>query len=116
MGDQVYFEDVSEGMELPAEVREPTTAPTGAICWRFGDFYEIHYDKDFAESTGLNGVILHGALKNAMLGSFITNWAGPGRGFTPTDLPVSRHGLPGRTDYGERARESGVPGRQSKPG
>ena len=42
-----------------------------------GDFYEIHYDKDFAKSTGLSGVILHGALKSAFLGQMLTDWIGP---------------------------------------
>jgi acyl dehydratase len=41
-----------------------------------GDFYEIHYDKDFAQSTGLEDVIVHGALKNAFLGQLMTDWMG----------------------------------------
>ncbi len=77
MGDQVYFEDISEGTELPAEVTEPTTRQLVQYAGASGDFYEIHYDKDFAQNTGLSGVIIHGALKNALLGSFVTRWAGP---------------------------------------
>ena len=77
MSEQIYFEDVSEGMELPAEVRDPTTRQLVQYAGASGDFYEIHYDKDFAQSTGLPGVIIHGALKNAMLGSYVTRWAGP---------------------------------------
>ena len=42
------------------------------------DFYQIHYDKDFALNNNLPGVIIHGALKNAWLGQLVTNWAGPG--------------------------------------
>lgn len=41
-----------------------------------GDFYQIHYDKDFAQSTGLKGLIVHGALKNAFLGQLLHDWAG----------------------------------------
>ena len=77
MGQQIYFEDVSEGMELPAEVREPTTRQLVQYAGASGDFYEIHYDKDYAQSIGLPGIIIHGALKNAMLGSYVTRWAGP---------------------------------------
>ena len=42
------------------------------------DFYQIHYDKDFALNNNLPGVIIHGALKNAWLGQLVTGWAGPG--------------------------------------
>jgi acyl dehydratase len=41
-----------------------------------GDFYEIHYDKDFAIGNNLPGPILHGALKNAFLGQLMTDWIG----------------------------------------
>ena len=41
-----------------------------------GDFYQIHYDKDFAQGTGLNGLIVHGALKHAFLGQLVHDWAG----------------------------------------
>jgi acyl dehydratase len=77
MAEQLYFEDVSDGMEIPAEVRQPSTRQLVQYAGASGDFYEIHYDKDFAQETGLNGVIIHGALKNAMLGSYVTHWAGP---------------------------------------
>jgi acyl dehydratase len=39
------------------------------------DFYELHYDKDFAESRGLS-VIVHGRLKAAFMGQLMTNWMG----------------------------------------
>ena len=77
MTEQIYWEDVTEGMELPALVKEPTTRQLVQYAGASGDFYEIHYDKDFAQGTGLTGVIIHGALKNAWLGQLMTDWAGP---------------------------------------
>jgi len=56
MGQQIYFEDVSEGMELPVEVREPTTRQLVQYAGASGDLYEIHYDKPYAESIGLPGI------------------------------------------------------------
>ena len=41
-----------------------------------GDFYQIHYDKDFAQGTGLPDRIVHGALKHALLGRMLHEWAG----------------------------------------
>ena len=77
MEGQVFWEDVSEGSEITALVKNPTTRQLVQYAGASGDFYEIHYDKDFAESTGLPGVIIHGALKNAFLGQLVTDWAGP---------------------------------------
>jgi len=77
MPDEVHWEDVSEGMELPSMVKNPTTRQLVQYAGASGDYYEIHYDKDFAQGTGLEDVILHGALKNAFLGHFVTQWMGP---------------------------------------
>ncbi len=77
MAEQVYWEDVSEGTEMPPLVKNPTTRQLVQYAGSSGDFYEIHYDKDFAQGTGLDGVIIHGALKNAFLGEFVTTWMGP---------------------------------------
>jgi acyl dehydratase len=41
-----------------------------------GDYYQIHYDKDFAVASGLPGVIVHGWLALAFLGQMITDWMG----------------------------------------
>jgi acyl dehydratase len=72
----LYFEDVVEGMDLPPLVKQPTTRQLAQYAGASRDFYEIHYDKDFAQSNGLDGVILHGALKNAFLGQLVTDWIG----------------------------------------
>ena len=77
MAEQVFWEDVTEGMELPALVKEPTTRQLVQYAGASGDFYEIHYDKDFAIGNKLDGPILHGALKSAFLGQLVTDWIGP---------------------------------------
>jgi acyl dehydratase len=77
MPDQIFWEDVSVGGELLPLVKCPTTRQLVQYAGASGDFYEIHYDKDFAQRTGLSGVIVHGALKSAFLGQLVTDWAGP---------------------------------------
>ena len=77
MADQVYWEDVTEGMEMPPLVKHPTTQQLVKYAGASGDYYQIHYDKDFAQGTGLDGIILHGALKSAFLGQYMTDWMGP---------------------------------------
>ena len=77
MAEQVYWEDVSDGMELPSLVEHPSTRQLVQYAGASGDYYEIHYDKEFAQGTGLDSVIIHGALKNAYLGQLVTQWIGP---------------------------------------
>ena len=78
MGSTVFWEDVQEGMEIPALVKNPTTRQLVQYAGASGDFYEIHYDKDFAQGTGLPGPIIHGAIKNAFLAQLVTDWIGEG--------------------------------------
>ena len=76
MSEQVYFEDVEEGTELPTLRKDPTTQQLVMYAGASGDYYQIHYDKDYAKNNGLPDVILHGALKNAYLGQLMTDWIG----------------------------------------
>ena len=77
MAEQVYWDDVEEGEELPPMVKNPTTQQLVKYAGASGDYYQIHYDKDFAVNNDLDNVILHGALKNAFLGHLVTKWMGP---------------------------------------
>ena len=76
MAGQVFYEDVREGMEIPSLVKHPTTRQLVMWAMASGDLYEIHYDRDFAKSHGLDSVILHGRLKAAFLGQLLTDWMG----------------------------------------
>ncbi|MBI2936157.1 MAG: dehydratase [Chloroflexi bacterium] len=76
MGQTLFWEDVQENQELPPLVKQPTTQQLVKYAGASGDFYQIHYDKDFALKNNLPGVIVHGALKNAFLGQLVTNWIG----------------------------------------
>jgi len=73
---QIYFEDVQEGGDLPSLEKCPSTQSLVRWAGASGDYYQIHYDKDFAQSTGLAGVIVHGALKGAYLGQMLGDFAG----------------------------------------
>lgn len=76
MAATLYWDDVKEGQEVPPLVKKPTTQQLVKYAGASGDFYQIHYDKDFALANKLPGVILHGALKNAFLGQLMTDWIG----------------------------------------
>ena len=76
MAGQVYFEDIEVGTELPGLVKYPTTIQLVKYAAASGDYYQIHYDKDFALANGLPGVIVHGWLALSFLGQMVTDWMG----------------------------------------
>jgi acyl dehydratase len=76
MPKQIYFEDVEVGYEIAPLEKNPTTQQLVKYAGASGDFYQIHYDKDFALANKLPGVILHGALKNGFLAQLMTDFAG----------------------------------------
>lgn len=73
---QLYWEDIEVGSNLPDLVKHPTTRQLVQWAGASGDFYQIHYDKDFAINNKLPGQIVHGALKGAWLGQMLTDFAG----------------------------------------
>ena len=76
MPQQLYYEDVEIGSEIAPLVKQPTKRQLVMWAGVSGDYYEIHYDKDFAQSKGLPGVIVHGQLAYSFLGQLITDWIG----------------------------------------
>jgi len=78
MAGQVFYEDIEAASEIPALVKYPTTIQLVKYAGASGDYYQIHYDKDFAIDNGLPGVIVHGWLTLSFLGQMLTDWLGEG--------------------------------------
>jgi acyl dehydratase len=95
MNQTPFWEDVAEGQELPPLEKHPTTQQLVKYAGASGDFYQIHYDKDFAIGTGLDGVIIHGALKNAFLGQLVTDWIGEDGRLTKLTVQYRGMDVPG---------------------
>jgi len=74
---QVYYEDVAEGQEIPALRKHPTRRQLVMWAGASEDYYEIHYDTEFARKNRLTDVVVHGRLKAAFLGQMLTKWIGP---------------------------------------
>lgn len=98
------------GDELPELVKHPTTRQLVQYAGASGDFYEIHYDQEYARSVGLPGVILHGLLKAAFLAQLVTDWAGEARlkSFEASYRGMDVPGVP----YRCRGRVTAVRGRE----
>jgi len=76
MSEQLYYEDIVVGSEITPLLKQPTTRQLVMWAGASGDYYAIHYDKDFAQSKGLPGVIVHGQLVGCFLGQLMTDWMG----------------------------------------
>lgn len=74
MAKQLFFEDVEINAEVPPLVKKPSTQQLVKWAGASGDYYQIHYDKDFALAQGLPGVIVHGRLKSAFMVQLLTDW------------------------------------------
>ena len=72
----VTWAEVQEGMSIPELKKNCSTQQLVVWAAASGDFYQIHYDDQFAKNTGLSGIIVHGALKNAFLGQLVHDWIG----------------------------------------
>jgi acyl dehydratase len=77
MNTPLYFEDVSIGQEIPHSIKETLTTRS-VVKWAAAvkDFYEIHYDKDFARLMGMPDIIAHGPNKCALLSRLLLEWIG----------------------------------------
>ena len=76
MTDQIYYEDIEEGMSLPTLRKRPT--PRQLVMWAgaAGEFSEMHYDIEFAREKGFPGIVVHGMLMTSFLAQLLTDWMG----------------------------------------
>jgi acyl dehydratase len=93
----LFIDDVNVGDELPQLVKQPTTRQLVQYAGASGDFYEIHYDRDYALAQELPGVILHGALKSAFLAQVVTDWMGAGGSLQRFSVRYRDMDVPGDT-------------------
>jgi len=76
MAQQLYYEDVQEGTEVTTLEKLPTTRTLVMWAGASGDFFELHYDKEFATGQGFQNVLVHGRLGAALLSQMLTDWIG----------------------------------------
>lgn len=76
MAEQVYFEDVKEGQELPPIRISPDKQQLVKFAAGSGDFNPLHFDEKFANNMGLPETIVHGRFKYALIGRVVNEWIG----------------------------------------
>ncbi len=78
MSEQVSYDSVAVGAQVPAVSYPVTRLSLVKYCGASGDFNVIHWNERLARSVGLPDVIAHGMFTMAQAGRFVTDWAGPG--------------------------------------
>ena len=76
--EQIYYDDVEEGMELPKYIYHPT--PTHLFRWSAAieNFHRIHYDLDFGLNHDRNpSILVHGSWKQSVVPQYIKDWTSP---------------------------------------
>lgn len=97
MNKQIYYEDVAVGDEIPALHKKPTTRQLVMWAGASGDYNPIHYDKDFALSRNLPGVVVHGQYAGCFLGQMITDWIGQEGVVQKLNIAYKGMNLPGNS-------------------
>jgi acyl dehydratase len=67
---------IEVGTKLEEKVFYVDRAMLKAYADASGDQNPIHQDEAFAKSVGLSNVIAHGMLTMALVGNYVTQWAG----------------------------------------
>jgi acyl dehydratase len=97
MPEAKYWDDVNEGDEFT--LTEGMSSQR-LVVWAAasGDFYQIHYDDDFAKGNNLPDIIVHGALKGMLVGRLLDELCGDDGAIKDWDvsyrgMDIARHDI-----------------------
>ena len=73
---KIHFEDVEIGDEIDPVRQNVTPRQLVQYAAVSQDFTPIHYNTAYAQGAGHDDIIIHGALKTALLSQMLADWAG----------------------------------------
>jgi acyl dehydratase len=91
----VYFEEVTEGSELPPLSRLQTQKRFVRYAQASNDLSDIHYDYQLMRSRGMPDVVGQGALSAAYIASMVTNWCTPDGFLKKLSVQYRHYSFPG---------------------
>ena len=74
--EDLYFEDVNVGDEIPSLVKEITSIGMVMYAASTWDFHRYHHDADYAKSKGMKAPFVDGQEMGGFLAQHIVDWAG----------------------------------------
>ena len=108
MSEQVSYDSVETGAELPAVSYPVTRLSLVKYCGASGDFNVIHWNERIAKAVGLPDVIAHGMFTMAQAGRFVTDWGGPAATVTEFGVRFSSMVVVPDDDTGASIEVSGL--------
>ena len=114
--EQIYWEDVEEGMDLPTLVKEPTTQQLVKYAGASGDYYQIPLRQGLCPEHRLGRRNHPRGAQERVPGPDGDPVDGPAGQFEAAGLPIPRHGL-SRPDGDDKGRsDTQIPAGRGKPG
>ena len=91
------FDQVSVGDKLPKQEIEitPTMIVATAIASR--DYQDVHHDKTRAQELGSPDIFMNILTSNGLVGSYVTDWAGPEAILKSVKIRLGAPNYPGDT-------------------
>ncbi len=93
----VYWEDVEEESELPAQSREITRTTIVATAIASRDFQPVHHDHEAARKEGAKDIFLNILSTGGFVGKYLTDWSGPEGDLKKLTIKLGATVFPGDT-------------------
>ena len=78
MSEQVFFEDVKVGDEIPTNTEVISEVQMFFFSAATNNGHRIHYDRPYAMGVeGHPDILVHGPLQAGLMAKTLTDWAGP---------------------------------------
>ncbi len=75
---QIYYDDVHEGLELPKYIYKPTSTHLFRWSAAIENFHRIHYDLDYAINHEKNpSILVQGSWKQSVVPQYLKDWTLP---------------------------------------
>lgn len=90
-----YFDQISVGDKLPQLEIDitPTMIVSTAIASR--DYQDVHHDRARAQELGSPDIFMNILTSNGLVGSYVTDWAGPEAILTSVNIRLGAPNYPG---------------------
>lgn len=96
-GETLSFEQVAQGVELPALEIPLTVTGIVATAMATRDFQNVHHDVEQARQLGSPHIFMNILTSNAMVERYVTEWAGPGALLKSVKIKLGAPNYPGDT-------------------
>ena len=93
----LYWEEVTEGDELPSHHREITRTTIVATAIASRDFQPVHHDHEAAQKEGAKDIFLNILSTGGFVGKFLTEWTGPEGELKKVTIKLGATVFPGDT-------------------